>query len=230
MKSVCGAAACVAFVATTGATAGTPSAASSTFLATIANPTVAYVLLVVGLYGLIVEAFHPGVFLPGIIGGICLLLGMYALQLLPVNYAGLALMALGAGFVIAEMVTPTIGALGVGGVVAFVIGSIVLFNTNVPGYAVNMGVIAAIALCAIVLLGAVVWLAMRARRTRRMNSDLQKMLGAGGEVLETSDVDGETWAQIYGERWQVKSDVPLPPGTRVRVVHRQGLVLWVVPE
>jgi len=199
------------------------------FLAIITNPTIAYVLLLAGIYGLILEAFHPGVLLPGIGGVICLLIGMYALQMLPVNYAGLALMAVGVGLLIAEMVSPTIGVIGVGGVISFVLGSILLFNTNVPGYTVNLGVIAGIAFAAIGVLATILWLVMRSRRGNMIESDLQ-MVGASGQLLQSTDERGEGWAQISGERWQVLSDAPLPAGTNVRVVRRDGLLLWVIPD
>jgi membrane-bound serine protease (ClpP class) len=199
------------------------------FLDIITNPTIAYVLLLAGIYGLILEAFHPGALLPGIAGVICLLVGMYALQMLPVNYAGLALMALGVGLLIAEMVAPNIGVIGVGGVISFVLGSILLFNTNVPGYAVNLGVIAGIAFGAIAVLAMILWLVMRSRRANHVSSDPQ-MVGASGQLLQSTDERGEGWAQIYGERWQVLSDVPLPAGTNVRVVRRDGLLLWVIPD
>jgi membrane-bound serine protease (ClpP class) len=199
------------------------------FLATITHPTIAYVLLLAGIYGLILEAFHPGAMLPGIAGGISLLIGLYALQMLPVNYAGLALMALGIGLLIAEVLVPTVGALGLGGVIAFVLGSILLFNTDVPGYAVNLGVIGGIAFCAIVLLAALLWLVMRARRAHQVSGD-QQMLDATGELLDATDENGEAWALLYGERWRVRASAPLPAGARVRVVRRDGLLLWVAPE
>ena len=201
----------------------------TSFLSIITDPTIAYVLLLAGIYGLILEAFHPGVLLPGIAGVICLLIGMYALQMLPVNYAGLALMAVGVGLLIAEMVSPTIGVIGVGGVIAFVLGSILLFNTNVPGYAVNLGVIAGIAVAAIMVLAMILRLVMRSRRVRQINSDPQ-MLGASGELEQPTNARGEGWAQIHGERWQILADVPLPAGTSVRVVRRDGLLLWVIPD
>jgi len=199
------------------------------FLAIITNPTFAYLLLLAGIYGLVLEAFHPGALLPGIVGGICLLIGLYALQLLPVNYAGLALMALGIGLLIAEAITPTIGGLGVGGVIAFVIGSILLFNTGVPGYAINLGVIAGIALCAALLLVLILWLAMQSRRMPRFGGDA-RVLESRGELTDALAAGGEGWALVGGERWRVRSDVALPAGARVRVVSRQGLLLWVAPE
>ena len=119
--------------------------ARTRFVGITTNPTIAYLLLLGGILGLGLEAMHPGAMLPGIVGAICLLVGLYASQLLPVNYAGLALMALNVAMLVAEAVTPTVGALGVGGVVSFVIGSVMLMNTGVLGYAVNLGVIAGIA-------------------------------------------------------------------------------------
>ncbi|HEV2679494.1 MAG TPA: nodulation protein NfeD, partial [Rhodanobacter sp.] len=116
--------------------------ARTRFLAIITNPTIAYLLLLAGIFGLLLEAMHPGAMLPGIAGGICLLIGLYALQLLPVNYAGLALMALGVGLLVAEAANPSVGAFGAGGLVSFVVGSVMLMNTGVPGYGVNLGVIA----------------------------------------------------------------------------------------
>jgi membrane-bound serine protease (ClpP class) len=201
----------------------------TSFLEIITDPTIAYVLLLAGLFGLILEGFHPGAMLPGIAGVISLLIGMYALQMLPVNYAGLALMTVGVGLLIAEIVSPTIGVLGVGGVIAFVLGSIMLMNTNVPGYSVNLGLIAGMAFAAIIALAMIMWIAMRARRMRQVSGDPQ-MLGAGGALLEPTDAGGQGWAQINGERWQVLAGTPLSAGTNVRVVRRDGLLLWVIPD
>lgn len=196
------------------------------FLGIITNPTIAYVLLLAGIYGLILEAFHPGSFYPGVTGGICLLIGLYALQLLPVNYAGLTLMALGIALLLAEVFIPTAGVLGVGGVIAFVIGSIMLFHAGVPGYAVNLGLIAGIAFCAMVILAMLLRLVMRARRARAFNTE-EQMLQSTGELLEAVAPGGEGWARIGGERWRVHSDAPLPAGARVQVIGRQGLLLQV---
>jgi membrane-bound serine protease (ClpP class) len=199
------------------------------FLLIVTNPIIAYLLLLAGIYGLVLEAFHPGALLPGIAGSICLLIGLYALQLLPVNYAGLALMALGIGLLIAEMLTPTVGALGVGGGIAFVFGSVLLFNTGVPGYKINLGVIAGIAACAMALLAVLLRLAMRSRRAPGVSGD-EHLLGARGELLAAVSAGGETWALVHGERWRVNSATALPAGARIRAVRRQGLLLWVEPE
>jgi membrane-bound serine protease (ClpP class) len=145
-----------------------------------------------------------------------------------VNYAGLALMALGIGLLVAEAVNPSVGALGVGGVVSFVVGSVMLMNTGVPGYGVNLGVIAGIALCAAILLGVIVWLVWRSRRAQQVTGDAE-MFGDIGMLLQPLDADGEGWMMVRGERWRVRCDTPLPAGASVRIVRRQGLLLWVEP-
>jgi membrane-bound serine protease (ClpP class) len=205
-----------------------PPNARSRFLAIITNPTIAYVLLLAGVAGLFLEATHPGVLLPGIAGGICLLVGLYALELLPVNYAGLALMALGIGLLAAEMFTPTAGALGIGGVIAFVVGSVMLMNTGVPGYGVNLGIIAGIAVSAAGFMALVVWLVFRARRSHQSMGDAA-LFNEEAELLEPLAAGGEAWARVHGERWRVRSESALPVGAQARIVRRQGLLIWVAP-
>ncbi|MEP7185207.1 MAG: nodulation protein NfeD [Rhodanobacter sp.] len=202
--------------------------ARTRFLQIITHPTIAYLLLMGGLLGLLLEALHPGAMLPGIVGGISLLIGLYALQLLPVNYAGLALMALGLALLMAEAVHPNVGALGIGGVVSFVLGSIMLMNTEVPGYAINLGVIAGIAVSAVVFLGVVLWLALYAHRARQVTGDAA-IVSDAGELLEPIDAAGEGWMMLHGERWRIRCETALPSGAPVRVVRRQGLLLWVEP-
>jgi membrane-bound serine protease (ClpP class) len=205
-----------------------PPSARSEFLGIITNPAIAYMLLVVGVIGLFLEATHPGVFLPGIAGGICLLVGLYALQLLPVSYAGLALMALGIGLLAAEAVLPTVGALGVGGVIAFVVGSVMLMKSGVPGYGINLGIIAAITVCALGSLALIVRAMFRARRSRQFIGD-EALLNERVELLEPIAAGSEGWASVRGERWRVRSECALPAGARVHITQRQGLVLWVAP-
>jgi membrane-bound serine protease (ClpP class) len=202
--------------------------ARTRFLAIITNPTIAYLLLLAGIFGLVLEALHPGAMLPGIVGGICLLVGLYALQLLPVNYAGLALMALGVGLLVAEAVNPSVGAFGAGGLVSFVIGSVMLMKAGVPGYGVNLGVIGGLATGAAALLALIVWLVFRSRRAHQVNGDVA-MITESGELLEPVSAGGEAWVMLRGERWRVHCDTALPAGARVRVVRRQGLLLWVEP-
>jgi membrane-bound serine protease (ClpP class) len=202
--------------------------ARTRFLAIITNPTIAYILLLAGIVGLFLEATHPGVLLPGIAGGICLLVGLYALELLPVSYAGLALMALGIGLLAAEMVTPTAGALGIGGVIAFVVGSVMLMNTGVAGYHVNLGIIGGIALSAAVFLALIVRLVLRSRYARQSMGDTA-LLKEEAELLEPLTAGGEAWARVHGERWRVRSESALPAGAHARIIRREGLLIWVAP-
>jgi membrane-bound serine protease (ClpP class) len=202
--------------------------ARSRFLAIITNPTIAYVLLLAGIVGLFLEATHPGVLLPGIVGGICLLVALYALELLPVNYAGLALMSLGIGLLAAEMFTPTAGALGIGGLIAFVVGSVMLMNTGVPGYGVNMGIIVGMAVSGTGLMALIAWLVLRSRRSRQSVGDAA-LLNEEAELLEPMAAGGEAWARVHGERWRVRCESALPVGAHARIVRRQGLLIWVAP-
>ena len=202
--------------------------ARTRFLAVITNPTIAYLLLVAGVVGLFLEATHPGTWFPGIAGGICLLVGLYALQLLPVTYAGLALMVLGLGLMATEAIMPTAGALGIGGLIAFVVGSVMLMNTNVPGYRVNLGVIGGIAVAAAGALAGIGTLFIRARRSRQVTGD-EAMADELVELLEPVAAGGEAWANVHGERWRVRCESALPAGAHARILRRRGLLLWVAP-
>jgi membrane-bound serine protease (ClpP class) len=148
--------------------------------------------------------------------------------LLPVSYAGLALMALGIGLLAAEAVLPTVGALGIGGVIAFVVGSVMLMKSGVPGYGINVGIIAAITVCAVGSLALIVRAVFRARRSRQFIGD-EALLNERVEVLEPIAAGSEGWASVRGERWRVRSECALPAGARVHITQRQGLVLWVAP-
>jgi membrane-bound serine protease (ClpP class) len=195
-------------------------------LGVLTNPTIAYALLLIGIYGLLLEGYHPGAVLPGVTGGIALLLALYAFQLLPVNFAGLALIALGVALLIAEMSAPTFGALGLGGIVAFVLGSLLLFDTDVPGFGVNLGVIAGLALSAALVLLLTLYLIYRARRAPVVTGG-PAMIGEIAVVLEPLTQEG--WARVRGERWRVRSPRPLPAGARARVIGVQGLTLTIKP-
>ena len=193
-------------------------------LAVITHPSVALILMMIGIYGLFFEFASPGQGVPGVVGTICLLLALFALHLLPVNYAGLALILLGMGLLIAELFTPTFGVLGAGGVVALIAGGILLFDGESPGFGVPLALILALAALssAVVLLGG--GMALKARR-RPIVSGREILLDATGEVLQVSD--GEAWAEVMGERWKVVSSQPLAPGQRVRVLGLHGLTLEV---
>jgi membrane-bound serine protease (ClpP class) len=134
------------------------------FLGVITSPTIAYLLLLIGIYGLVLEGYNPGALVPGVVGAICLLMALYAFQMLPVNYAGLALIVLGIILMIAEVMAPSFGVLGIGGIAAMVIGSIILIDTDVPGFAVSRGLIGSIAMVGSLGLMAIVWFALRAQR------------------------------------------------------------------
>ncbi len=197
-------------------------------LAVITNPSVAYILVLVGVYALIFEFLNPGLVAPGVVGAIALLTALYALHLLPVNYAGLALMALGIGLMAAEAFLPAYGSLGVGGLIAFVLGSIMLIeDTELPGfeipYALIGGVAAGSAAFLIFLLG------MLARNRRRaVVSGREYLIGAIGEAL--ADFDAEGWARVQGEQWKVRATRPVHRGQKLRVTAIHGLVLTAEPE
>jgi len=195
-------------------------------LSVIANPSFALILMMIGIYGLIFEFSSPGFGLPGTVGAICLLLALFALQLLPVNYAGLGLILLGIALLAAELVSPSFGVLGVGGTVAFVAGGLLLFDRDVPGFGVPLALILALATssAAMVLLGG--GMALRARR-RPVVSGREEMVGASGRVLA---VGTDSWAEVHGERWRIDSTEPLMPGQEVRVLAIDGLTLRVRPD
>ncbi|HEY7377764.1 MAG TPA: nodulation protein NfeD [Steroidobacteraceae bacterium] len=195
-------------------------------LAVITNPTIAYGLLLIGIYGLLFEGYNPGAVLPGVAGAICLLLALFAFQVLPVNFAGLALIVLGALLVVAEAFVPSFGALGVGGLIAFIIGSIMLFDTSVPGFSIALPIIAAIAFVAGLVLVGMVWIFGRAR-LRPVVTGVEHMRGSTAEVLEGFATQGTV--RLGGELWNARTSVPLSAGQLVRVVRVDGLLLWVEP-
>lgn len=196
-------------------------------LAVITNPSVALILMMIGIYGLIFEFANPGTGAGGVIGGICLLLALYALQLLPVSYAGVALIMLGIAFMVAEAFMPSFGVFGLGGVVAFVTGAVILFDTEVPGYGIPLALIVTLALVSALLLFAIVAMALKARRQRLVCGDSQ-LVGCLTPIIALQQDDaGSGWVQLQGERWQVRSSTPLHEGQQVRVIARRGLQLDV---
>ncbi len=195
-------------------------------LAVIGNPGFAYILLLLGIYGIIYEFSNPGMLFPGVIGSICLLLALFALQLMPISYVGLALIILGVILMIAEAVAPSFGALGLGGLAAFIIGSIMLIDTDIPGYGISWALIAPVAATTAAFSFMVVGLALRARK-RPVITGAEQMIGAEGEILEVKD--HEIWARVHSELWRVHSHEPLSPGMKIKVTARQDLVLEVEP-
>ena len=194
-------------------------------LGVITNPSIAYILILVGIYALIFEFMNPGLILPGVVGAICVLLALYAFHLLPVNYAGLALIALGVAFMVAEAFLPSFGALGAGGLVAFVIGSIILMeDTELPAFEIPYTLIGGIAAASAAFVFFVVGMAARNRR-RPVVSGREYLIGASGVALE--DFEREGWARVQGETWRVRSPQPVRQGQALRVTAMQGLTLTV---
>jgi membrane-bound serine protease (ClpP class) len=200
----------------------------SRLLSVITDPNIAYILMLLGIYGLFFELWNPGYVFPGVIGGICLLLALYAFQVLPISYAGLGLILLGIAFMVAEAFVPSFGALGIGGAVAFVIGSIILFDTDVEGFGVAWPLIAAVAISSVLFFSGVVYLALKARR-RAVVSGHEEMIGLAGEALEDF-TQGTGRVRAHGEEWQARAGAPVRKGQRVRVVSRDGLTLVVEPN
>ncbi len=199
----------------------------SELLAVITNPNVAYILLLVGIYGIVLEFYNPGVLVPGITGAISLLLALYAFQVLPINYAGLALLLFGIALMVGEALVAGVGVLGIGGVVAFVIGSVLLLDTDVPGFGISWLLIGSVAAVSAVIFLVVLVLLMRARR-RAVVTGPEEMVGATGEVIEWSGHEGRV--RVHGEIWQARATRRLEVGHDVRVVELDGLMLVVQPE
>jgi len=196
-------------------------------LAIITDPNVAYILMLVGIYGLIYEFINPGLILPGVTGLICLLLALFSFQILPINYAGLALMLLGIAFMVGEAFVPSFGALGIGGVIAFVVGSVMLMDTSAPGFGISWYVIASFTLVSAAFFILVISLLVKSRRMPVVTGK-EELIGSGGEALD--DFDGEGLVSVHGEIWGAYSDVSLKKGQRIRVTAREGLKLTVEPE
>lgn len=196
-------------------------------LAVITNPSVALILMMLGVYGLFFEFSSPGVGLGGVLGAICLILALYALQLLPVSYAGVGLILLGIAFMAAEAFLPSFGVLGIGGVVAFVIGALILIDTEVPGFGIPLPLIVTLAVVSAGLIAFIGSLALKTRHRALQSGDA----GLVGSLAAVTAVEAGNplagWVQLQGERWQVRSPQPLQPGQTVRVVARQGLLLEV---
>jgi len=197
------------------------------FLSVVTDPSIAYVLILLGIYALVFEFSNPGLVFPGVVGAICVLIALYAFHLLPVNYAGLALMLVGIAFMVGELFFPAYGSLGIGGAIAFVFGSVILIDTDVPGFGVPFSLVLGLAAGTAAFLFLVVGMAVKGQR-RPVVSGREELLGSTGEALE--DCEAEGWARIHGETWRVRSGAPVKAGQRVRVVAMHGLLLEVVPE
>jgi len=198
----------------------------SRLLSVITNPNIAYILMLIGIYGLILEFSNPGAIIPGTLGAISLLLALYAFQLLPINYAGMGLILLGVALMVGEAFAPSFGMLGIGGVIAFVFGSIILIDTDVPGFGIDISVIATFALTSAVLFIFVVGMAIKARR-RPVVSGLEELVG--GEAIVVNDFDHSGRVMIHSETWNAQTAIPLRKDQSVRVTAVKGLTLQVEP-
>lgn len=199
----------------------------SELLAIITNPNVAYMLMLLGIYGIFFELANPGAIVPGVIGAIALVLALYAFAVLPVNYAGVVLVLIGMAFMVGEVFMPSFGALGIGGLAAFVAGSVILMDTDVPAYALSLPLVAALALTSLAFMMFVTGMLLRQRR-KPVVSGREQMLGSTAEALEAFTGSGHV--RLHGEQWQARSRVPIGHGQAVRVTAIDGLVLEVEPQ
>lgn len=196
-------------------------------LSAITNPNVALILMMVGVYGLIFEFMNPGFFAPGTIGAICLLTGLYAFAALPVNFAGIALIMLGIGLLIAEVYTASFGTLGLGGTIAFLLGATLLIDTDIPDFRISWSVMASVAALSLLLTFLAARLALLSRR-HRIVSGREEMIGLRGVVDDWGA--GTGYVLAHGERWKATGPETLDKGRRVRVTALHGLTLHVEPD
>ncbi|MBT8087015.1 MAG: nodulation protein NfeD, partial [Gammaproteobacteria bacterium] len=195
-------------------------------LGIISNPEVVLLLGLIGIYGLMYEGWNPGAIVPGVVGVICLLLAAYALQVLPVNYAGLALIFIGIALMIAEAFAPSFGALGIGGVAAFVFGAIMMFDSGVPGFGISITFVVGVAVLFALLLIWLVGFVLKLRR-RGAVSGSESIVGGIGIATEDFTGDGSVW--LEGESWHARSKVPIAKDQQVFVRAMNGLILDVEP-
>ena len=198
----------------------------SRFLSVITNPNIAYILMLVGIYGLIFEFSNPGSIVPGTVGAIALLLALYSFQMLPVNYAGMGLILLGVALMVGEAFQPSFGMLGIGGLVAFVFGSIILMDTDAPGFIIELSVIITFAVISVLIFIFIIGMAIKARR-RKVVSGLEELIGAQAIVMNDFDRNGRV--SIHSESWMALTNTPLCKGQQVKVTEVKGLTLQVEP-
>ncbi len=196
-------------------------------LGAITNPNVALILMMIGVYGLIFEFMNPGSVYPGTVGAICLILGLYALAALPVNYAGAGLIVLGLILIIAEAFAPSFGALGLGGAIAFILGSAILIDTDSPAFAISWPIVIGTTVSALVFSLVVVRMAISSQG-QQIVSGREQMIGQIGVIQDWQGLRGHMF--IHGERWQATSSTPLENDQKARVTSIEGLTLHVEPE
>jgi membrane-bound serine protease (ClpP class) len=192
----------------------------------ITDPNIALILLMIGVYGLIFEFATPGSIGPGVVGAICLVLGLYALNQLPFNYTGLTLVLIGIVCMVAEAFTPTFGVLGIGGLVAFVLGAAFLIDTDVPAFQLSSTVIAATGLASALILIVLLGYVLRSLR-RPISGGVGGVVGNMAKVMDWSGTAGHVW--VHGERWEARASERLEVDQQVRVLRIDGLTLVVSP-
>ena len=195
-------------------------------LSIVANPEIVLLIGLIGLYGIMYEGWNPGAVLPGVVGVICLLLAAYSLQLLPVNYAGLVLIVVGVALMVAEAFAPSFGALGIGGVVAFAFGAVMMFDSDVPGFGISIRFVLGLAIGFAL---AIIWLISYLLKLRKRGavSGRDSIIGGIGTALQSFTGEGKIW--LEGESWTARSDDAIAKGQQVIVRQLDGLVLEVDP-
>ena len=196
------------------------------FLSAIANPETVLLLGLIGLYGLMYEGWNPGAIVPGVVGVICLLLAAYGLQVLPVNYAGLALIIVGLALMTAEAFAPSFGALGLGGIAAFVFGAIMMFDSGIPGFGISITFVVTIAAVFALLF---IWLISYLLKLRKRGavSGKESIISGIGTAMQAFSGDGKVW--LEGEAWSARSSVAIEKDQQVIVRALDGLTLEIEP-
>ncbi len=192
------------------------------FLATITDPNVAYILMLIGIYGLFLEFYNPGMGVPGIAGAICLLIALYAFQVLPISYTGIGLVLLGLALMVAEAFAPSFGVLGIGGIIAFIIGSIILMDTEIPAFQIALPLIAALSLLSILILIVVARLLVRSRQQQAVTG-VDAMIGDQVTVEQYQAGHGKVW--LHGELWDARGPDSLKIGEQATIQNVDGLTL-----
>jgi len=198
----------------------------SRLLQVLTDPNIAYILMLLGIYGLIFEFSNPGAIAPGVLGSICLLMALFAFQVLPINYAGLALILLGVALMITEAFVPSFGILGIGGVAAFTLGSIMLTDTGVPGFGIHLELILGFAITSALLFVLGLGMILKARR-KHVSTGIEELLHDTAVALE--DFEREGWVRLHSERWRAISERPIKRGERLKVTGVEGLTVFVTP-
>jgi membrane-bound serine protease (ClpP class) len=196
------------------------------FAAYITNPNIIYALLLVAIYGIFFELANPGLILPGVTGIIALLIVLYAFQLILVNYLGLMLILCGIGFMIAEVYIASFGLVGLLGVIGFIAGSILIFDSPDPNLRIDWPLILIMSIISFTFIFIILSLAIKSHK-RKITTGREGLIGSEGIVL--SVMNEQTVVRVLGEIWDAKSSRMLNPGDIIKVTHVQGLVLFVEP-